>query len=271
MSNLYSDSSLWNFFIEIYSILKETDVKISEIWWEISIIRFFDNLRRTEIIDFLEKFEFVSLKKGNYQFYIVIDKILFIIECIKFLHYDIKFLSEILDYSGFEKLIKEILSRNNYLTITNFRFSEGLKQKSDLSQKRYEIDVIGIYLKYILIIDGKQWKRKDSYGLLNKAANLQYRRIVALKNNPTVFSRLIIEILGDIPITRKYLPFTLVPIMVTLEDNSNKLNENLVPLVSIYKLNAFLQELPRNLQYFKSIQVDNVNLQNNLVKFTKLG
>ncbi|MHA2129346.1 MAG: hypothetical protein ACW99L_05180, partial [Promethearchaeota archaeon] len=116
MSKLYSDSSLWNFFIEIYSILKETDVKVTEIWCEKSKITFFNDLRRSEILDFIEKLECISFRKGNYQYYIVIDKILFIIESIKFLEYDIKHLSEILNYNGFEKLIKEILSRNNYHT-----------------------------------------------------------------------------------------------------------------------------------------------------------
>ncbi len=267
MLNLYSDSSLQDFFTEIHYILRETDPKITEIWCEISKISFFNGMRKTDLYNFLDRFEFISLKKGNYIYYIVIDKILFIINCIKFLKYDIAHLSEILDYSGFEVLIKEILSKNNYLTTTNFRFS-GSKLKSNVSQKKFEIDVIGIYLKYILIIDAKQWKRKDSYGSLNKAANLQYNRIRALKRNPEAFSKLITSILGEVPHIKRHLPFILIPIMVTLEDNSIKLNENQIPLVSIYEFNGFLQEFPNNLHYFKSVQVGKVVLQKRLDKFS---
>ena len=269
MFNLYSESSLQNFFTEIHNILRETDPKIIEIWCEISKISFFNRFRKTELYDFLDRFDFISLKKGNYIYYIVINKILFIIDCIKFLKYDIAYLSEILDYSGFEALIKEILSKNNYRAITNFRFSERSKLKSNISQKRYEIDVIGIYLKYILIIDAKQWRRKDSYSSLSRAANLQYNRIKALKQNPEAFSKLITSILGEESHLKRHLPFILIPIMVTLEDNGIKLNENQIPLVSIYEFNAFLQEFPNNLHYFKSVQVDKVVLQKKLDKFSR--
>jgi hypothetical protein len=99
-------------------------------------------------------------------------------------------------------------------------------------------------LNNILVIDAKQWNRKDTYSTLNKAANQQYSRIKALNQNRVAFSRLLIELLGEQTNFKKYLPFNLIPMMVTLEDNSIKLNENQVPLVSIYELNAYLQELP---------------------------
>ena len=92
--------------------------------------------------------------------------------------------------------------------------------------------------------------------------------MLALKQNPEVFSQLVTEILGEDPNLKKHLPFVLIPIMVTLEDNSIKLNDNQVPLVSIYELNAFLHELPNNLHYFKIIQVESVFLQNRTVELT---
>ena len=260
MSKLYSFSSLRRFFSNIYCILQETDKNIVETWWEIPKITFLKNFGKSELLDFLGKFEFISIKKGNYIYYVVINKILFIIDCIKFLQFDIKYLSEILDYSGFETLIKEILSRNNYRSLTNFRFSDNTKSLSEKSQKRYEIDVIGIYYKYLLIIDAKQWKRKDTYGLLNKAATKQYHRMVMLKKNPEVFAKLVTRILGEDANLKKHLPLILIPFMVTLEDNNIKLNDNQVPLVSIYELNAFLHELPNNLHYFKTIKVKSVFL-----------
>ena len=87
-------------------------------------------------------------------------------------------------------LVEEILSRNNYITIKNFRFSDKSNFKSKTSQKRYEIDIIGIYLKYILLIDAKQWRRKDSFSSINKAADLQFRRAIALKKILNFFRNL---------------------------------------------------------------------------------
>ncbi|MFX1478875.1 MAG: hypothetical protein ACFFCI_12155 [Promethearchaeota archaeon] len=261
MPQYLSESSLQQFFSEIFLILRETDPKLTEVWCELSKISFLKNFTKLELVEYFTNFESISLKKGNYIDYIVINKILFIIECINFLTYDIKDLSEVLDYSGFEALIKEILLKNNYISITNFRFSSYSQFKPLPSQKRFEIDVIGIYLKYILIIDAKQWKRKDSFSSLNKAANLQFHRVKVLSKNPEIFLSLVLKILGNFADLKRHLPFTIIPMMVTLEDNSIKLSENQMPLVSIYEFNSFLHELPKNLQYFKTVQVNNVNLQ----------
>ena len=64
---------------------------------------------------------------------------------------------------------------------------------------------------------------------------------------------------------KHYLPFTLIPIMVTLEDNANKLSDKQVPLVSIYFFNAFLQELERYTNYYKAIIIRKVNVQKKLL------
>ncbi|MHA1914141.1 MAG: NERD domain-containing protein [Promethearchaeota archaeon] len=266
MQYSHSESSLRHFYTQIYNLLRETDTNILEMWCEISDIPFCADFSTTKLTDFLENLPFISIKKGNYRQYLVVDKILFILDCIKILKYDIKDLSKILNYSGFEKLIKSILNENNFLAITNFRFS-GPNLNTNTTQKKFEIDVIGIYLNNILIIDAKQWNRKDSYSTLNKAANLQYSRIKALKQNKIAFSRLLIEILGENADLKKRLPFNLIPMMVTLEDNSIKLNENHVPLVSIYELNAYLQELPKNMQLFKLVKVSKLNIQKKIEKY----
>lgn len=259
MAILNSESSIREFYTEIYNILRETDVKLLEVWCEISKLYYLEKFCRLEIIEFLANFQFISIKKGNYIHYIVIDKILFMIECISFLKYDIKDLSKLLDFNGFEKLIKELLDKNNYHSILNFRFSDASTLRNPSSQKRYEIDIVGIYMNYILLIDAKQWNRKDSYSALNKAANLQYNRTKALKRNLDAFTPLIQQLLGNNHSIKKHLPFILIPIMVTLEDNSIKLSENQVPLVSIYEFNTFLQELLNNLQYFKVVQVPKIS------------
>lgn len=261
---LCSESSLRQFYTEIYFILRETDANVNEIWWDFSKIPFLSQFNNIELRNFLENFNFVSLRKGNYLNYIVINKILFIMDAINLLQLDIRQISEILNYDGFENLVQQILLKNNYNTIKNFRFSDKSNFKSKTSQKRYEIDIIGVYLKYILLIDAKQWKRKDSFSAINKAADLQYRRVIALKKNPEIFSQLIQKLLGKKLNLRNYLPFILIPVMVTLEDNSIKINNNQIPLVSIYELNSFLQELQNNLQYFNIVKINRINIQKRL-------
>ena len=265
MSDFFSIQSLKQFFLEIYNLLKEGDSEVTELWFEISDITFFKKFNDLELREFLERFDFISIQKGNYINYIVIDKIIFITRCIQFLELDVNQLSLLLNYDGFEALIQEILSQNNYRTIKNFRFSDRSNLKYETSQKRYEIDVIGIYQNHILIIDAKQWKRKDSYGAMNKAANLQYQRVVALKKNPETLSDLIQKLLGMNFKIRKRLPFTLIPIMVTLETNWIKINDNSVPLVGINNLNSFLRELMINMQYFKTEKVSKLIIQKQLL------
>ncbi|MFX1349594.1 MAG: NERD domain-containing protein [Promethearchaeota archaeon] len=261
----WSEDLLKQFYTEIYHNLVETEENIVEIWYDTSEFPLLSQFNIPKLKDFLGNINSISLQKGNYQYYIVINKIIFIMEAINILQLDIRQITRILDYNGFEALIQEILSKNNYISIKNFRFSDRSNFKSETSQKKYEIDIIGIYNKHILLVDAKQWKRKDSFSALNKAANLQLRRVIALKKNPEVFTMLIQEVLGIKLNLKKRLPFILIPIIVTLEDNSIKINNNQVPLVSIYEFNSFLYELQNNLQYFRTIKINKVNIQQRLL------
>jgi hypothetical protein len=241
--------------------LKESNQNIIAVWCEIGEIKFLNKFNRFELRDFIAHFNFISIQKGNYINYLVINKIHFIISCYNYLNLDIQSLAELVDYNGFEALIVEILTQNGFRSVKNFRFSDKSNYKSETSQKRYEVDIIGLYRKYLLIIDAKQWRRKDSYGALNKAANLQVRRVVALKENLEILSNLIQNLVGNHISIKKRLPVTLIPIIVTLEANWIKINENSVPLVGIYQFNSFIQELSENLEYFKKIKVENLFIQ----------
>jgi len=170
-----SVKSVKHFFSEIYKILKETDTKVTKIWVGFSEVNFFKGNDESEIRGYLCNFESICIQKGNYKNYIVIDKIIFIVESIQILEEDIGKLSILVDFNGFEALVEEILKRNNYKTIKNYRFSDRSNYKSKTSQKRYEIDVVGISKHHILLVDAKQWVNKDSYSAMNKAANHQYQ------------------------------------------------------------------------------------------------
>ena len=261
MLDRFSPSYIKRFFYEIYKILRATDNEVSEIWYEISEIKNLREFNNYELSEFLDNFRFIEKKRGNYIDYIIINKIKFVAESIKYLDIELKKISELLDFSGFEALIQEILVRNEYKSIKNFRFTDKSNLKSKTGQKKYEIDVVGIYGKYLLLIDAKQWKRKDSFSSINKAANLQYRRAIALQKNPEIFSRLVQELLGNKTNLKKRLPFILIPLMITLENNSFRINNNQIPLVSIYEMNSFLHELHKNLGYFNTIQINKINIQ----------
>jgi len=265
MMNIFSHTFLKNFFSEIYTLLTQKDEKVTEIWLEIPEITSIKQTNNYELKYFLDQFESITIRKGNYINYIVIDKILFLIESFKFLNLDIQKLSNLLDFNGFETLIKQILIKNGYNVTNNFRFTDKTDFKLNTKQNRYEIDVIGIVDSQILIIDAKQWKRKDSYSAINKAANLQLRRALALQKNIEIFSYLISNLLGKYNSIKSKLPFTLIPVMVTLEDNSIRINENNIPLVGIYYFNSFLQELKINLPYFNILKVNKILIQKKLL------
>ena len=265
MIDLFNPTSIKHFFYDIYKILKETDKDVVEVWSEVSEFVGLEQLNKYELTDFLNNFEFLTQEKGNYnKEYIAINKIKFILQSITHLDFDLKSLSELLNFSGFETLISEILIKNNYTVIKNFRFSDKSNFKSKTKQKRYEVDVIGIKGGIILLIDGKQWKHRDVFSSMNKAANLQYQRVLALEKNPEKFSHLIFQLLGSSPNIKKFLPFKLIPIMVTLENNGIKSNDNQVPLISILEFNSFLQEFQSNLDYVKIIKISKVNVQSKL-------
>jgi hypothetical protein len=250
MPEIITFDLLKRFFIEIFNILKDSDPKVTEVWIEPSEVLFFIRYNKYQINEFLEIIDSVSIKKGNYSDYIVINKIIFIVEAIKLLDLDIRDLALIITFDGFEALIAEILKLNNYKTLNNFRFSDKSSLKNPNSQKRYEIDVIAVQKNYMLLIDAKQWKRKDSFGAMNKAGNLQFKRVNALVNNPEV----IYKLCRKLRMRTNFEEMILIPFMVSLEQNFFKMNENKIPLVSICQLNSFLQELFLNKNYFKTIE-----------------
>ncbi|TFF85854.1 MAG: hypothetical protein EU517_01165 [Promethearchaeota archaeon] len=264
MLDLFSESSISKFFDSIYRILRKFNPELTEVWCEPLEIDFFREFDQKEIKKFASYFAFLTLKKGNYMYYIVIDKLLFIIQSLKYLQLDISFLSTLLDYKGFEALVKLILNESNYYTLKNYRFSDKSNFQSKTKQSNYEIDVVGIDQKMLLIIDCKQWKRKDSYGAMNKAANLQLRRALALKKNPEIFSEMLRELVGINKLQNLKPPFLLVPLMVTLENNWININEKSIPIVSIHRFNSFLQELDDNLSHFKVVKINKIPVQKQL-------
>lgn len=256
---------LKQFFNEIYQILKNSEKAATEIWCELYEINFLKQYHGLELNNLINNFEFISIKKGSYTNYYSINKVLFIIDAINILKFDIKKLSSLIDYTGFEYLIQEILLRNSYKAIQNFRFSDKSYFKKKTNQSKYEIDVIGFKQNYLLLIDAKQWKKRDVYSSINKAANLQFQRALALQKNPEIFSKLIQSLTKQRVELNIKLPILIIPLMVTFEENYIKFNENSVPLVSIYRFNSFLQDLRKNLSFFKILKMHKISIQEQII------
>ena len=266
MHNLNSKSHVETVFEEIYHLIQQSKKKVIDPWIKMGEIETLNQFDGYTVDEFIYTFPFLSRERWNH---IAVNKIDFILEVPQILSYDIKQMAErLLDFQGFERLIKEIISKVGYYAITNFRFTDHSEFVKETSQERYEIDIVGLKRNNILIIDAKEWHRRSPFGGLNKAANLQHQRGVALTKNPQQFHSLL-KILLTSPSRmkshiQKYFPLKLFPIMVTLENNNIRLNENQVPLVSILQLNSFLNELPNSLDYYKHISITKRILNENI-------
>ncbi|MHA1148881.1 MAG: hypothetical protein ACTSR8_11645 [Promethearchaeota archaeon] len=264
MESSLSPAKLRKFFYEIYKYFLDIQGNSPDRWFEFSEFESLFDVNRSEINELIFYFDCIHKQKGNYTNYIAINKVSFIIEAVKYLEYGIRVLAEILDFHEFETLICNILNENHYNTIQNYYFSDKSAFKSKDKQKRYEIDVIGLNRNYMLVIDGKQWKHRDVYSSMNKAANIQFQRVLALNKNRDILLKIIGKLVSSSQQIKRILPITIIPIMVTLEENGIRINDNHIPLVAIDKLNSFLQEFQRHLDYYNTIQIDNINIQKTL-------
>ncbi len=256
-------SQVSNFFQEIYNLIKNSKRELDEPWYLINQVECLKKLNDLNINQLSLTYNFIKYECWNY---ISINKIRFILESLSFLKYDIRNLSKILDYRGFEQLIKEILNLKSYNVVTNFRFSDQSSFKFETFQKRYEIDILGLKENILLLIDAKQWNKKASFNIIDKVANLQFQRIVALKKNPEILYRLILDLIKSDKNIKNILPLKLLPVVITLEENSILTNKIRIPLVSIYKLNSFLQELKINIDLFNYIKINKIFIQKMLSK-----
>jgi len=207
----------------------------------------------------------IGVKLENSSLIVQIPR--FILEAVKFLKLDVSKLSRLLNWKGFEDIVGKICEENEYRVIKNFRFSDRSNFIQKTNQKRYEIDIVAIIKNIILLIDAKHWNSKtNNYSSVNKASKLQKRRVQALEKNTEAFSKLILSFYSTYKIKslKSLLPFKLIPVVVTLNDNKCKLSYGQVPIVSIFELNTFIQELSFNMSLFYFEQIHNLYFQKSL-------
>ncbi|MHA2425114.1 MAG: hypothetical protein ACXAEF_10020 [Candidatus Thorarchaeota archaeon] len=132
-------------------------------------------------------------------------------------------------WKDFEGLIAQVLSENSYDCTESFR------RRGNKLEEGMEIDVIGVRGNSILVIDAKMWGvRKYKASALIEAVKKQIVRTERLADQLDKLTKRIPNL--------KPQRYELYPIMVTWLVEDVKLHEG-VPVVPVFKLNSFLQEL----------------------------
>jgi len=150
---------------------------------------------------------------------------------------EIESVCKILSWREFEAFSREVLERNNYSCMQNFRFK--------LHRKRYEIDVIGLKRPLIVCVDAKHYRKSGKTHTLRVACKKQVERTEALSETlPETASKLRITSWEKVKI---------VPLIVTLLPEEVGFFER-VPVVPFFKLNSFLIELQTHISEIFHIQ-----------------
>ncbi len=139
-------------------------------------------------------------------------------------HLSIEDLSEVLNWVQFEYLCAKILEFNEFDCKLHYRFKEA--------GKRFEIDILAYRNGLILAADVKHWSaRQGKRSLLVKYAEKQDARIKML-----VQSKKFREDYTNLPVKQ------ITPLIITWYDERIQFH-NMVPIVPVYKLNNFLNNI----------------------------
>jgi len=131
-------------------------------------------------------------------------------------------ISEHIGWKDFEGLVAEILASKDFATIRNMI----------LKKPRMEIDVVGIKMGIVLLIDCKHWKKSSSSALQNVVSK-QVKRT----------KHYVAQTQGSIA----------VPVIVTLyQDRIDFINK--VPIVPIFQFASFVDEFYGNLDDMKQVK-----------------
>ncbi len=149
---------------------------------------------------------------------------------------DIERVCRALGWREFEDLTALALEQNGYGVKKHFRFKG--------SNRRYEIDVVGLKEPLILSVECKHWRRSGRAATVN-AIRMQVERTKSLAQYVKPIDRLGVA---------EWREVKLLPLVLTLSDTVLKIF-NGVPVVPIFNLNSFLNEMqayPDKIMFFKA-------------------
>lgn len=139
---------------------------------------------------------------------------------------DIERVCKALGWKEFEDLVVIILEYNGFTAKKHFRFKS--------SERRYEIDALGLREPLILSVDCKHWQRSWQRAATIKAVEAQIKRTMALiQLFPNLKNRLKID---------DWRKIEVLPLVLTLSETPLKTFRK-VPIVPIYHFQNFLSEI----------------------------
>jgi hypothetical protein len=143
-----------------------------------------------------------------------------------------------LSWKEFEVFCTRVLEENNYSCI------HGLHFKSTKG-RRYECDVIALNNPMLLLADCKHYARK--VGAMRVVIEKQLERSEALNESILSLMRRVSQLVS-------WREIVIIPIIITLFPESTAFVDS-VPVVPVFKLNQFIQELPSNLECVRCSKV----------------
>ncbi|MEM1549479.1 MAG: hypothetical protein QXO74_01570 [Candidatus Methanomethylicia archaeon] len=146
---------------------------------------------------------------------------------------DVKRVSKFLNWREFENLCFEVLKTFDYSVYKNVRFK--------IDSKRFELDLIGFKIPYVICLDCKHWS-------INRPSIIE--RAIKLHNDKTLLFSKVFRSLFNLDFNGKIY---FIPVIVTLLDESSGIYNGL-PVVSIFKFNSFLNELPYGIGYIRLLE-----------------
>ncbi len=142
-----------------------------------------------------------------------------------------------LSWREFERITAHAFEANDYRAVRNFRFKQA--------SKRWEIDILGFRKPLIICIDCKHWKHGWGRNATMKTVRSQIERTRALVDAPIAYY----EKAG----IEEWETATLVPMVLSLMTGPDKFYNN-VPVVPVFQIQNFINELPsrvKSLKHFK--------------------
>ncbi|MFW9918235.1 MAG: hypothetical protein ACFFED_01435 [Candidatus Thorarchaeota archaeon] len=151
-----------------------------------------------------------------------------------------------LTWKDFEGFVARVLQENDY------HCTESYRRRGNKLVEGMEIDVIGVKGRSILAIDAKMWGiRSGKTSAIKEAIKKQVIRTERLSHDLEKLSKKIPAMSPGI--------YTLIPIMATWLVEDVQIHEG-VPVIPIFKLNAFLLDLARFEDFLISFE-GNLNRQ----------
>ncbi|MCS7369426.1 MAG: hypothetical protein NDF57_06930 [archaeon GBS-70-058] len=148
---------------------------------------------------------------------------------------DVERVSKFLSWREFEVLCSDVLKLFEFHVDRNVKFKYG--------SKRFEIDVIGYKFPYIICLDCKHWS-EGRLSAIKASLENHYRKT-------SIFS---LHFLSRSSVNYPRGELIFIPVVVTLLDYVAGVYDGL-PIVSIFKFNSFINDLPMLISSLKVIRV----------------